>query len=173
TKPASKPAPAPQAKPVSKPAPEKKPFSKPAPEEKPVSKPAPAPEKKPVQKAKPAVPMMPDMASLLEDAEKFVAAEEQNVSANTAKPAPAEKVISDDVFKLEEEQPASADKFQPEEEQILDIDSFSQSGIAFNTALRARAAGSPNKKNKNQGFDFNDWVDETSEEIRHQKKKRS
>ncbi|MDE6729791.1 MAG: hypothetical protein K2J71_03335, partial [Oscillospiraceae bacterium] len=177
-KPVSKPAPAPapvKPAPAKKPEPKQpalKPESKPMPEPKPMPKPE---QPKPVQKAKPAVPMMPDMASLLEDAEKFVAAEEQHVSENTpAKkaPAPAEKIISDDVFNLEEEQPASADKFQPEEEQVLDIDSFAQSGIAFNTSLRARAAGAPNKKRKNEEFDFNDWANETSEEVKQNRKKK-
>ncbi|MDE7094526.1 MAG: hypothetical protein K2O52_06420 [Oscillospiraceae bacterium] len=111
--------------------------------------------------------IMPDMSSLLGAIE-----EEQRQSSESA--PVQEKINSDDVFNLEEKQPESADKFQPEEEQILDIDSFSQSGIGFNTTIRARAAGTQSKSGKkknNDEFNFNEWADETIEERNKKKKK--
>ncbi|MDE6706482.1 MAG: hypothetical protein K2K06_00365, partial [Oscillospiraceae bacterium] len=112
--------------------------------------------------------IMPDMSSLLGAIEE----EQRQISES----APVQENINnnDDVFNLEEKQPESADKFQPEEEQILDIDSFSQSGIGFNTTIRARAAGTQSKSGKkknNDEFNFNEWADETIEERNKKKKK--
>lgn len=121
---------------------------------------------------KTAFSIMPDMSSLLGEIENSVTLEEQKIS----EPAPVQENNNNDVFSLDEKQPESADTFQPEEEQILDIDSFAQKGVAFNTGIRARATGTPNKPNKkknNDAFDLNEWANETSEEIRTQRKKKN